>query len=187
MMDKGYNILGIDPGTNLLGYGLINVQGKQTTMVAMGVLDMRKIEDPYTKLDKIFSRVVSLVDEFHPTALSIEAPFMGKNPQSMLKLGRAQGVAIAAALHKGLTVNEYTPMKIKMAVTGNGQAAKEQVADMMKRYLKLTDDQMLPYLDATDALAAAYCHFLQTGNPSIEPKYNSWKDFIAQNEKRVRK
>jgi len=182
-----YVILGIDPGTTVMGYGLIRVQGNKVEMLAMGVLELKKLADHYEKLKRIFARVLSLIDEFDPQVLSIESPFFGKNVQSMLKLGRAQGVAMAAALYRDITVQEYTPLKIKMSITGRGSASKEQVADMLKRYLKITPEQMLPQLDATDALAAAYCHYLQIGNPSVKPEYKSWKDFISQNDKRVKK
>jgi crossover junction endodeoxyribonuclease RuvC len=156
-------------------------------MLAMGVLELKKYADHYQKLQRIFARTLSLVDEFHPDCLAIEAPFFGKNVQSMLKLGRAQGAAIAAALYRDLPVSEYAPLKIKMAITGNGRAAKEQVADMLRRYLRISQEDMLPQLDATDGLAAAYCHFLQSGKPSIDSEYKSWKDYINQNGTKVRK
>ena len=154
-------ILGIDPGTNMLGYGVIHVKGNQTTMEAMGIIDLRKVEDIYLKLGRIHERVLGIIESFKPDEMAIEAPFFGKNIQNMLKLGRAQGVAIAAAISRDIPIHEYAPMKIKMAITGNGSASKEQVADMLRRMLKLRDEQMLPYMDATDALAAAYCHYLQ--------------------------
>lgn len=174
-------ILGIDPGTTIMGYGLLKVTSNKTEMLAMGILDLRKYKDHYLKLQRIFARVLSLIDEFHPDCLAIEAPFFGKNVQSMLKLGRAQGVAMAAALYRDIPITEYAPLKIKMAITGNGNAAKEQVADMLRRYLKIPEEMMLPQLDATDGLAAAYCHFLQMGRPSAEKAYSGWKDFIAKN------
>lgn len=154
-------ILGIDPGTNMLGYGVIHVKGRQTTMEAMGIIDLRKVNDTYLKLGRIHERVLGIIESFKPDEMAIESPFFGKNIQSMLKLGRAQGVAIAAAISRDIPIHEYAPMKIKMAITGNGSASKEQVADMLRRMLKLRDEQMLPYMDATDALAAAYCHYLQ--------------------------
>ena len=154
-------ILGIDPGTNMLGYGILHVHGRQTEMEAMGIIDLRKVSDAYLKLGRIHERVLGIIDAYHPDEMAIEAPFFGKNIQSMLKLGRAQGVAIAAAISRDIPIHEYAPMKIKMAITGNGSASKEQVADMLRRMLHLRDEQMLPYMDATDALAAAYCHFLQ--------------------------
>ena len=179
-------ILGIDPGTTVMGYGILQVKGNQAFMLAIGVLELKKYQDHYTKLQKIFNRTLSLIDEFHPTCLAIEAPFFGKNVQSMLKLGRAQGVAIAAGLYRNIEIAEYAPLKIKMAITGNGRAAKEQVADMLQRYLKIPQEKMLPQLDATDGLAAAYCHFLQLGKPSQQAEYKSWKDYINKNESKVK-
>ena len=186
-MAKDQIILGIDPGTTVMGYGIIRVKDNKAEMLAMGVLELKKYADHYQKLQRIFSRTLSLVDEFHPDCLAIEAPFFGKNVQSMLKLGRAQGAAIAAALYRDLPVSEYAPLKIKMAITGNGRAAKEQVADMLRRYLRISQEDMLPQLDATDGLAAAYCHFLQSGKPSIDSEYKSWKDYINQNSNRIKK
>ena len=186
-MAKDQIILGIDPGTTVMGYGIIRVKDNKAEMLAMGVLELKKYADHYQKLQRIFARTLSLVDEFHPDCLAIEAPFFGKNVQSMLKLGRAQGAANAAALYRDLPVSEYAPLKIKMAITGNGRAAKEQVADMLRRYLRISQEDMLPQLDATDGLAAAYCHFLQSGKPSIDSEYKSWKDYINQNGTKVRK
>lgn len=186
-MAKDQIILGIDPGTTVMGYGIIRVKDNKAEMLALGVLELKKYADHYQKLQRIFARTLSLVDEFHPDCLAIEAPFFGKNVQSMLKLGRAQGAAIAAALYRDLPVVEYAPLKIKMAITGNGRAAKEQVADMLRRYLRIPQEDMLPQLDATDGLAAAYCHFLQSGKPSIDSEYKSWKDYINQNGTKVRK
>ena len=185
-MAKDQIILGIDPGTTVMGYGLIRVSKNQPEMIAMGVLELKKYIDHYHKIQKIFIRTLSLVDEFKPESLAIEAPFFGKNVQSMLKLGRAQGSAIAAALYRDLPIYEYAPLKIKMAITGNGRASKQQVADMLRRYLKISEEEMLPQLDATDGLAAAYCHFLQSGNPIFEGEYKSWKDYINKNEEKVK-
>lgn len=184
-MDKEQIILGIDPGTTVMGYGVLKVTGNKTEMLAMGILDLKKYSDHYLKLQRIFSRTLSLIDEFHPDFLAIEAPFFGKNVQSMLKLGRAQGVAMSAALYRDVPITEYAPLKIKMAITGNGNASKEQVADMLRRFLHIPQENMLPQLDATDGLAAAYCHFLQMGNPSSEKKYSGWKDYITKNEEKV--
>ena len=186
MATKERIILGIDPGTTVMGYGLIRVNGNKCELIAMGVLELKKYIDHYHKLQKIFSRTLSLIDEFKPDILAIEAPFFGKNIQSMLKLGRAQGAAISAALYRDLPIYEYAPLKIKMAITGNGRAAKEQVADMLRRYLKIPQENMLPQLDATDGLAAAYCHFLQMNTPFQEAEYKSWKDFISKNEDKVK-
>ena len=178
-------ILGIDPGTTLMGYGVIRVIGNKAQMVAMGVIDLRKMPDPYLRLGHIFERVAGIIEAYLPDEMAIEAPFFGKNVQSMLKLGRAQGVAIAAAIHRDIPIHEYAPLKIKMAITGQGQASKEQVAGMLKRRLKLSDEDMPKFMDATDALGAAYCHFLQMGRPETDTKYKGWKDFVSRNQNRV--
>lgn len=179
-------ILGIDPGTNVLGYGVLKLNGNHAQMEAMGVIDLRKCKDVYLKLGRIYERVIGIIEAFKPDELAIEAPFFGKNVQSMLKLGRAQGVAIAAAISRDIPIHEYAPLKIKQAITGNGQASKEQVAAMLQRMLNISDKSMLPYLDATDALGAAYCHFLQSGKPeSVAKAPQSWAAFIRQNANRV--
>lgn len=178
-------ILGIDPGTNVMGYGLLKVIGNKTSMMAMGVIDLRKVPDPYLRLGRIFERITGLIDEFLPDEMAIEAPFFGKNIQSMLKLGRAQGVAIAAAIHRDIPIHEYAPLKIKMAITGQGLASKEQVAGMLKRLLNIKEEDMTPFMDATDALAAAYCHFMQTAAPTSNTSYRSWKDFVNKNKTRT--
>ena len=181
-------ILGIDPGTNVMGYGVIRAIGQKAEMVAMGVIDLRKLTDPYLRLGHIFERVTGVIDSYLPDEMAIEAPFFGKNVQSMLKLGRAQGVAIAAAIQHDVPIHEYAPMKIKVAITGNGSASKEQVAGMLQRMLHLKADEMPRFMDATDALAAAYCHFLQLSRPTTDAKsYRGWKDFVAKNQKRVSK
>lgn len=180
-------VLGIDPGTNLMGYGLLKVVGTKPQVITMGVIDLRKYGDPYLKLGRIFERVQGIIDAYLPDELAIEAPFFGKNVQSMLKLGRAQGVAIAAAMSRDVPITEYAPLKIKMAITGNGQASKEQVAAMLQRMLHIPDSEMLPFLDATDGLAAAYCHFLQMGRLDLPKAYSGWKDFISKHPEKVRK
>ena len=180
-------IIGIDPGTIVMGYGVLQVCNDQPSMLSMGVLQLNKYENHYLRLRKIFERTSMLIDEYNPDELAIEAPFFGKNVQSMLKLGRAQGVAMAAALAKDIPITEYAPLKIKMAITGNGGASKEQVANMLQRYLRIPAEQMLPQLDATDGLAAALCHFFESKHPQIEKKYNGWKDFIAKNPDKIRK
>jgi crossover junction endodeoxyribonuclease RuvC len=180
-------ILGIDPGTNVMGYGVLRVTGTKPQMVAMGVVDMRKFTDHYLKLRHIHERVVGIIESYMPDELAIEAPFFGKNVQSMLKLGRAQGVAMAAALTHDVPITEYAPMKIKMAITGNGSASKEQVAVMLQKMLHIDKDEMPKFMDATDALAVAYCHFLQMGRPVVEKGYSGWKDFIAKNPDRIKK
>ena len=180
-------ILGIDPGTNIMGYGLLKVIDGKAEMMTMGVIDLRKAGDGYLKLGHIFERVTGIIDSWLPDEMAIEAPFFGKNVQSMLKLGRAQGVAIAAAIHHGVPIHEYAPMKIKMALTGNGSASKEQVAGMLQRLLKLKEDDMSKFMDATDALGAAYCHYLQMGRPESDVKYRGWKDFVKKNQDKITK
>lgn len=177
-------ILGIDPGTSITGYGVIRTVGTIPELITIGQIDLSKFDDHYVKLKHIFDRTIGIIDEYHPDELAIEAPFFGKNVQSMLKLGRAQGAAIAAALSRSLPIFEYAPRKIKMSITGQGAASKEQVAAMLMNILKfsLTDIK----LDATDGLAAALCHFYQTNNVSREKSYNSWKDFMNKNPKRVK-
>lgn len=178
-------ILGIDPGTNVMGYGIIKVIKGKASLTAMGVIDMRKLKDPYLRLGHIFDRVTGIIDSYLPDEMAIEAPFFGKNVQSMLKLGRAQGVAIAAAIHHDIPIHEYAPLKIKMAITGQGRATKEQVAKMLQRLLKIDEKEMPDFMDATDALGAAYCHFMQFDRPETSKSYHGWKDFVSKNAKRV--
>lgn len=177
-------ILGIDPGTNITGYGVLRITGTTPELIAIGSVDLSKFDDHYLILKHIFDRTIGIIDEYHPDELAIESPFYGKNVQSMLKLGRAQGAAIAAALSRSLPIFEYAPRKIKMSITGQGAASKEQVAAMLMNILKfrITDIK----LDATDGLAAALCHFYQTNKPVNEKTFNSWKDFMNKNPKRVR-
>lgn len=158
-------IIGVDPGTNVMGYGIIGINGKKPEMIAMGVVRLAKFEDHYMRLRRIHDRVLALCEQYLPDEMAIEAPFFGKNVQSMLKLGRAQGVAISAALERDIPITEYEPRKIKMAITGNGGASKEQVRAMLCRILRLDAEQLIPELDSTDALAAALCHFYETSNP----------------------
>ena len=179
-------ILGVDPGTIIMGYGILIIEDRNPQLETMGVLQLNKYDDHYLRLRRIHERLLSLIDEYHPDELAIEAPFYGKNVQSMLKLGRAQGAAMAAALVRDIPIFEYAPLKVKMAITGNGRAAKEQVAGMLQHILHIPDEKMLPQLDATDGLAVAFCHFLQTNRPSIQKSYTGWKDFIAKNPKKVR-
>lgn len=180
-------ILGIDPGTIVMGYGLIGITKKEASVISLGVVKLGKIDDPMLKLQKIFERTQSLIDQYHPDELAIEAPFFGKNVQSMLKLGRAQGVAIAAAVSRQMQVNEYSPKKIKQSITGNGNASKEQVAAMIQRLLKFKETP--EFLDATDGLAAAYCHFLQGSKTAVTggKSYNSWKSFVTENPGKLKK
>ena len=180
-------ILGIDPGTNIMGYGLLKIVNNKPELMTMGVIDLRKYENHYLKLNRIFERVLGIIEAYLPDELAIEAPFFGKNVQSMLKLGRAQGVAMAAALSRDIPITEYAPLKIKMAITGNGQASKEQVADMLRRILHIPESEMGSFLDATDALGAAYCHYLQAGKPDLTKGYSSWKDFINKNPGRIKR
>ena len=175
-------ILGIDPGTNVMGYGVIHVLNGKAKYLCMGVLKLSKYEDHYLRLRKIFERTMGLIDEYLPDELAIEAPFFGKNVQSMLKLGHAQGCAIAAALSRDIPIHEYAPLKIKMAITGNGRASKEQVAGMISRLLKVPEEDLLPQLDATDGLAAAYCHYLETSKPVLSVTgCKSWKEYVQKN------
>ena len=168
-----------------MGFGLIKVVGQQMELVQMNELLLQKYTDPYTKLKLIFDRTVELIDTYHPDEVAIEAPFFGKNVQSMLKLGRAQGVAMAAALSREVPITEYLPKKIKMAITGNGNASKEQVAKMLQSLLQI---KTLPKnLDSTDGLAAAVCHFYNSGRVVGEKSYSGWASFVSQNEKRIKK
>ncbi|MCL1617679.1 crossover junction endodeoxyribonuclease RuvC [Bacteroides sp. ET71] len=177
-------ILGIDPGTTIMGYGILRTLNKEPEMVAMGIIDLRLFTNHYLKLKHIHERVLSIIESYLPDEMAIEAPFYGKNVQSMLKLGRAQGVAMAAALSRDIPITEYAPLKIKMAITGNGQASKEQVANMLQRILRFKEE-IPTFMDATDALAAAYCHFLQIRRPIIEKSYRNWKDFVIKNPDKI--
>lgn len=184
-MEKERIILGIDPGTTTMGYGLIQIKKNNIELITLGIIELHKISDPYLKLQRIFERVTHLIEHYHPDELAIEAPFYGKNVQSMLKLGRAQGVAIAAALSRSVPIFEYAPRKIKMSITGNGSASKEQVAAFMQKMLKI--DTLPEQFDATDGLAAAICHFHQSQNMISEKSFKSWKDFINKNPNRIKK
>ena len=177
-------ILGIDPGTTIMGYGLILVQSKKFKLINMGVLNLSKLKTHELKLKKIFERTLQLIEEYKPDELAVEAPFFGKNVQSMLKLGRAQGVAMSAALYRDIPIFEYSPKKIKMSITGNGNASKEQVAAMLKSLLNIKE---LPkHLDATDGLAAAVCHHFQKETSSSTNSYSGWKAFVSDNPKKVK-
>ncbi len=179
-------ILGIDPGTTIMGFGLIKVVGKKMEFLQLNELQLSKYDNHYKRLKLIFERTIELIDTYHPDQIAIEAPFFGKNVQSMLKLGRAQGVAMAAGLSRDIPITEYAPKKIKMAITGNGNASKEQVAKMLQSILGLKE---LPKnLDSTDGLAAAVCHFYNSGKTLGAGKsYSGWSSFVSQNEKRVKK
>ncbi len=178
-------IMGIDPGTRIMGYGLLGVTGRKTEVIVMGVIKLDKLESHYMRLHRIYERVLGLVAQYLPDEVALEAPFFGKNVQSMLKLGRAQGVAMAACLARDVPIAEYAPRLIKMAVTGNGQASKEQVANMLRHLLGLTADQMPDFLDATDALAVALTHFYETSKPTLPKGPKSWEDFIAKNPGKI--
>ncbi|MBL7702467.1 MAG: crossover junction endodeoxyribonuclease RuvC [Ferruginibacter sp.] len=186
MPQKASIILGIDPGTIIMGYGLVKVTGNRISLLEMGVLQPGKVDDTYKKLQLIFNTVSGLITKYQPDCFAIEAPFFGKNVQSMLKLGRAQGVAIAAAMRHGLEVTEYSPKKVKQSITGNGNAAKEQVMKMLRQILSFTEDPK--HFDATDALAVAVCHHFQqkTILPGGPQKVSGWKDFMAKNPGRLK-
>jgi len=184
-MESERIILGIDPGTTIMGFGLIRIVGKQMQFMQLNELHLKKYDDHYVKLKLIFERTIELIDTHHPDEIAIEAPFFGKNVQSMLKLGRAQGVAMAAGLSRQIPITEYSPKKIKMAITGNGNASKEQVAKMLQSLLSL---KTLPTnLDSTDGLAAAVCHFYNSGKIEIGKSYTGWAAFITQNQDRIKK
>ena len=179
-------ILGIDPGTNIMGYSLIHIVEKKINILTFGVLNLSKFDDHHLKLQKIFERTIGLIDEYKPDDLAIEAPFFGKNVQSMLKLGRAQGVAIAAAISRSVPAFEYSPRKIKQSITGKGSASKEQVAYMLQHMLKIKE--MPEFLDATDALGVAVCHYFQnTGGGEQKKSYTGWKAFVTDNPEKVKK
>ena len=178
-------ILGIDPGTAIMGFGLISVKGNRIELISMHELILKKYPNHETKLKYIFERTLSLIDEFHPDEVALEAPFFGKNVQSMLKLGRAQGVAMAASLHRDIPITEYSPKKIKMAITGNGNASKEQVAGMLKTLLNLKEFPT-KYLDASDGLAVAVCHHFNSGNLVSDKNYSGWDSFLKQNPDRIK-
>lgn len=177
-------ILGIDPGTTIMGFGLIKVIGKKMEFIQMNELILKKYDDHYLKLKLIFERTIELIETYHPDEIAIEAPFFGKNVQSMLKLGRAQGVAMAAGLSREIPITEYLPKKVKMAITGNGNASKEQVAMMLQSLLDL---KTLPKnLDATDGLAVAVCHFYNLGKAVGGKNYSGWASFVKQNPKKIK-
>ena len=177
-------ILGIDPGTTIMGYGLIQIKGKKMELLQMGVLHLSKLSSHELKLKRIFERTLAMIDEYKPDELAVEAPFFGKNVQSMLKLGRAQGVAMAAGLYRNIPIFEYSPKKIKKSITGHGNASKEQVAAMLKSLL--TIKEMPKHLDATDGLAAAVCHFFQGDTVEKGKSYTGWKAFIKDNPDKLK-
>jgi crossover junction endodeoxyribonuclease RuvC len=179
-------ILGIDPGTAVMGYGLIKETGAKIELISLGVVKMGNIDDHTLKLKRIFEKTVALIDNYHPDCMAIEAPFYGKNIQVMLKLGRAQGVAMAAALSRNVVITEYSPRKIKQSITGNGSAAKEQVAAMLQTLLKFSETP--DFLDATDGLAVAVCHSFQrfpAGKSGSKKSYSGWDTFVKDNSDRI--
>lgn len=182
-------ILGIDPGTNVMGYGLLRVEAKKPTALALGVLQLRKDDSHYLRLRQIYECVQRIIDEYHPDELAIESPFLGINVSSLVKLCRAQGVAMAAAVERDVPIFEYAPMKVKLAITGNGASAKEQVAAMLKRLLHLSEEDLKKKLDATDALAVALCHHYETSKPVTAggASCKSWKEFAARNSDKIHK
>ena len=179
-------IIGIDPGTNVMGYGVLGIKHRKPSLIAMGVLMLNKFDDRYLRLRRISERVTGLIEQYLPDEMAIEAPFYGKNVQSMWKLGRAQGVAMAAALVRDIPIAEYAPLKVKQAITGNGGASKEQVAEMLRRILSIPQDTLDPHLDATDALGVALCHFYESSRPQTVRSYRSWKDFVARNPEKIK-
>ena len=193
-MENEKIILGIDPGTMVMGYGVVKEVGKNMELLTMGVINLKKLENQALKLKKIFERVLEIINEYHPDELAIEAPFFGKNVQSMLKLGRAQGVAMAAALYRDIPIFEYSPKTIKQTITGNGNATKEQVAKMLHFMLKFDEDP--EFFDATDAVAAAVCHAIDKGKDVNYTKHTTekakaarkpdWSQFVAQNPDRIK-
>lgn len=185
MNSKHSRILGIDPGSNFMGYGIIDCSGDSYKLHVMGTVELHKIKNPYDKLAKVFERVQYLIQTYQPTDVAIESVFYSKNPQSMLKLGRAQGAAMVAAKMEKLDVTEYAPNKIKMAITGNGKASKEQVSGMLKLMMKI---KMTPkYMDATDALAIAVCHHIQSNRRQIDSEFKDWSAYLKANPGKVKK
>ena len=177
-------ILGIDPGTTIMGYGLIKVVEKKMFFLQLNELILKKYDDHYLRLKYIFERTIELIDKYNPDEIAIEAPFFGKNVQSMLKLGRAQGVAMAAGLSREIPITEYSPKKIKMAITGNGNASKEQVAKMLQNLLSI--EKLPKNLDSTDGLAAAVCHFYNSNNSLGGKKYSGWASFVKKNQDKIK-
>ena len=177
-------ILGIDPGTTIMGFGIIKVKDKKMSLILMNELNLTKYKDHYLKLKLVFERTISLIEGYNPDEIAIEAPFFGKNIQSMLKLGRAQGVAMAAGLSREIPITEYSPKKIKMAITGNGNASKEQVAKMLQNLLSI--EKLPKNLDSTDGLAAAVCHFYNSNNSLVGKKYSGWASFVKKNQDKIK-
>lgn len=177
--------MGIDPGTNIMGYGVIRIKGKTVEATTQGVIKLSKLKTHNDKLKAIFEKTLRIIDNFLPDEMAVEAPFFGKNVQSMLKLGRAQGVVMAAALYRNIPIVEYSPRKVKQSVTGNGNASKEQVASMLESILKTKIE--VEYADATDGLAVALCHYYQDGPLAGLGKSKNWDQFIKNNPDRISK
>lgn len=184
-MDFERIIMGIDPGTNVMGYGILGINGRELTPVILGAIELNKVGDHYLRLARIYERISGLIQEYLPDEVAIEAPFYGKNVQSMLKLGRAQGVAMAAALARDIPIAEYAPLKVKQVVTGNGGASKEQVANMLCYILKLEREKLPSMLDATDAMAVALTHYYESRKPAAAKGAKNWQQFISQHPERV--
>ena len=184
-MDYEKIIMGIDPGTNVMGYGILGIDGKQLTPIILGGIELNKVGDHYLRLARIYERVTGIIEQYLPDEVAIEAPFYGKNVQSMLKLGRAQGVAMAAALARDIPIAEYAPLKVKQVVTGNGSASKEQVANMLCYILKMDHSKLPSLLDATDAMAVALTHYYESGKPQGSGGAKNWEQFLRQNPERL--
>lgn len=184
-MDFERIIMGIDPGTNVMGYGILGINANKLTPIILGAIELNKVGDHYLRLARIYERVTGIITEYLPDELAIEAPFYGKNVQSMLKLGRAQGVAMAAALARDIPIAEYAPLKVKQVVTGNGSASKEQVANMLCYILKLERDKLPSMLDATDALAVALTHYYESRKPASAGGAKNWEQFLKQHPERI--
>lgn len=178
-------IMGIDPGTNVMGYGILGINGNKLTPIILGGIELNKVGDHYMRLARIHERVTGLIEQYLPDELAIEAPFYGKNVQSMLKLGRAQGVAMAAAIARDIPIAEYAPLKVKQVVTGNGSASKEQVANMLCYILKLDREKLPAVLDATDALAVALAHYYESKKPAVASGAKNWEQFLKQHPERI--
>ena len=178
-------IMGVDPGTNVMGYAMLGINGKQLTPIVLGGIELNKFESHYLRLSRIFERISGLVKEYLPDEMAIEAPFYGKNVQSMLKLGRAQGVAMAAALARDIPIAEYAPLKVKQVVTGNGAASKEQVANMLCHILKMDHSKLPSMLDATDALAVALTHYYEGRKPQGTGGAKNWAQFLKQHPDKI--
>lgn len=184
-MDFERIIMGIDPGTNVMGYGILGINGQKITPVILGAIELNKMGDHYLRLARIYERVTGIIAQYLPDELAIEAPFYGKNVQSMLKLGRAQGVAMAAALARDIPIAEYAPLKVKQVVTGNGAASKEQVANMLCHILKMDHSKLPSMLDATDALAVALTHYYEGRKPQGTGGAKNWAQFLKQHPDKI--